>query len=90
MVSGRKTGQAEIAPNLIMHATEVTDQIISGTQVISGSSPTLDQEIAPSLVRLEIPHGEGLGVYIAIMWSLAVEAGVAGLGFALWQLWKVM
>jgi hypothetical protein len=41
------------------------------------------------LIRLEIPHGEGLAVYMGIAWSLALEAGVAAIGYAIFQLWKV-
>jgi hypothetical protein len=89
ILSGSKTGTRNNAEATIIRGSAVSDHIISGTQVISGGTPTRDQEAEPTLIRLEVPHGEGLGVYFAIAWSLALEAGIAALGYAVFQLWKL-
>jgi hypothetical protein len=89
LVTGTKNGLREVAPDMIIRGSALTNQVISGTQVISGSTPAREEEDEPSLIRLEIPHGEGLAVYMGIAWSLALEAGVAAIGYAIFQLWKV-
>lgn len=88
-VTGTKSSTREGIADSINRGPEVADQIISGTRVISGSSPTVDEVAPPSLIRLEIPNGESLAVYMGIAWSLAFEAGVAAIGYAIWQIWKL-
>ena len=84
----------QLAPDSIIRSTES----IRGTEVLRGSDPAetvlsgaiLSGTPTRQLVGPSATPEESIGAFRGVAWSLTFEAAVAGLGFALWQIWKVL
>lgn len=79
----------QLAPDSIIRGTES----IRGTEVLRGSDPRetiLSGTHVQQLVGPSATPEESIGAFRGIVWSLTFEAAVVGLGFALWQIWKLL
>lgn len=64
----------------------MSDAIFSGAEsATSAMAGTHLLDLTPPLAPLE-----SLGAFRGVAWSLAFEAGVVAVGFAIWQIWKML